>query len=91
MLAAWHSCAPTTPFRWGLLEENLSLHQTGDVLECFQVAQPVVVSVRPHEEPCSALLMSHVFAWSYGEPFVGMFYRMDVTEKVSQHGDSLTN
>jgi hypothetical protein len=39
------------------------------VVECFQVAQPVL---RPKvDEPCSVLLMDHVFANSYGLPFIG--------------------
>jgi len=54
------------------------------VLECFQVTQPVIGSrscqsdlCRPsekHKAPscCSVPLMDHVFAWSYGRPFVGM-------------------
>lgn len=57
--------------------------QTQTPLECFQVAQPVLTSNGPSgsrsksaEEPspdkaCSVLLMEHVFAFSYGTPFVG--------------------
>lgn len=62
------------------------------VLECFQVAQPVltphgasyqstnsdgstVVVDAPDSEArkgsCTVLLMEHVFAWSYGMPFIG--------------------
>lgn len=58
----------------------------GPVLECFQVAQPVTGigrrshqsdlcrSSEKHKAPscCSVPLMDHVFAWSYGRPFVGM-------------------
>lgn len=54
------------------------------VLECFQVAQPVLT---PHgatyspsvseeggpssKESCTVLLMEHTFAWSYNDPFIG--------------------
>jgi len=58
-----------------------------DPLECFQIAQPVLgpsgpviadAVVQPEGsglegEKCEALLMEHVFAWSYGFPFVGKF------------------
>ncbi|KAI8966660.1 peptide-N4-(N-acetyl-beta-glucosaminyl)asparagine amidase A [Daldinia sp. FL1419] len=54
-------------------------------LECFQVAQPVLTPKGPpnngsmpsgdasSEASCSALLMEHVFAFSYGTPFVGNY------------------
>lgn len=58
------------------------------VLECFQVAQPVLMPDGPATsdglrtedsdggrrggaESCTVQLMDHVFAWSYGKPFVG--------------------
>ncbi|KAI1657215.1 peptide-N4-(N-acetyl-beta-glucosaminyl)asparagine amidase A [Daldinia decipiens] len=59
--------------------------QTQTPLECFQVAQPVLTSNGPSggrpksaEDPspdkaCSVLLMEHVFAFSYGTPFVGNY------------------
>ena len=34
----------------------------------FQVYEPVLV---PSGAPCTQLLMEHVFAYSYGQPFVG--------------------
>ncbi|XXH03826.1 hypothetical protein Hte_010232 [Hypoxylon texense] len=56
-------------------------------LECFQVAQPVLTHNGPstqkpgtqttakdnQSEPCSVLLMEHVFGFSYGQPFVGNY------------------
>ncbi|KAI0853118.1 peptide-N4-(N-acetyl-beta-glucosaminyl)asparagine amidase A [Daldinia vernicosa] len=54
-------------------------------LECFQVAQPVLTPNGPSgsrpksaegpspEKACSVLLMEHVFAFSYGTPFVGNY------------------
>jgi hypothetical protein len=56
-----------------------------DPLECFQVAQPVLgpsgpviadTVVQPEGsglegKKCEVLLMEHVFAWSYGFPFIG--------------------
>lgn len=56
-------------------------------LECFQVAQPVLTPNGPstqktdaqataegtQSEPCSVLLMEHVFGFSYGMPFVGNY------------------
>ncbi|KAI0842439.1 hypothetical protein F5Y06DRAFT_127636 [Hypoxylon sp. FL0890] len=60
------------------------------VLECFQVAQPVLGPNGPisqsmvsnegvttgqasPDDPCSVLLMDHVFGFSYGKPFVGNY------------------
>ncbi|KAI6309463.1 hypothetical protein MCOR34_006811 [Pyricularia oryzae] len=46
------------------------------VLQCFEVSQPVLTpanSTRAGGAPCSALLMEHVFAFSYGKPFVGNY------------------
>lgn len=55
------------------------------VLDCFQVSQPVltpggpstnlskIAEGSPSEEACSVLLMEHVFAFSYGMPFVGNY------------------
>ncbi|KPI45149.1 Small COPII coat GTPase sar1 [Cyphellophora attinorum] len=45
------------------------------VVECFQVAQPVTTSKA--EEPCSIPLMDHVFANSYGLPFIGYYAAPD--------------
>ncbi|OTB16455.1 hypothetical protein K445DRAFT_291365 [Daldinia sp. EC12] len=57
--------------------------QTKTPLECFQVAQPVLTPNGPSrngptpaddvspDNSCSVLLMEHVFAFSYGAPFVG--------------------
>jgi hypothetical protein len=39
-------------------------------LECFQVAQPVPSLARDGQQPCSLVLMDHVFGWSYGKPFI---------------------
>ncbi|KAI1389383.1 peptide-N4-(N-acetyl-beta-glucosaminyl)asparagine amidase A [Hypoxylon trugodes] len=64
--------------------------QTRPVLECFQVASPVLgpdgpfpppatgggydtTNNRAADEPCSVILMEHVFAFSYGMPFVGNY------------------
>ncbi|KAI0108216.1 peptide-N4-(N-acetyl-beta-glucosaminyl)asparagine amidase A [Daldinia grandis] len=59
--------------------------QTQTPLECFQVTQPVLTSDGPSgnrpksaegpppDEACSVLLMKHVFAFSYGTPFVGNY------------------
>lgn len=64
---------------------------TGSVLECFQVAQPVLtpngasyqstaedgstlmtdIAATSSSDSCSVLLMDHVFASSYGMPFIG--------------------
>ena len=55
------------------------------MLECFQVAQPVLLpqgattsdgkvaagTGQPGTTGCKVVLMEHVFAWSYGLPFVG--------------------
>jgi len=40
-------------------------------LEVRQVQQPPVVSLPPGA--CNVTLMQHVFANSYGQPFMGMF------------------
>lgn len=45
-------------------------------LVTFQVAEPVVVpAAKDKGQDCvrTVLLMKHVFAFSYGKPFVGMF------------------
>ena len=60
---------------------------TRSVLECFQVAQPIISPVSlpadganvedgergdgKEDFPCTVTLMEHKFANSYGEPFVG--------------------
>ncbi|KAI6367218.1 hypothetical protein MCOR25_004956 [Pyricularia grisea] len=46
------------------------------VLQCFEVSQPVLTpanSTRAGGASCSARLMEHVFAFSYGKPFVGNY------------------
>ncbi|KAI1453696.1 hypothetical protein F4805DRAFT_442519 [Annulohypoxylon moriforme] len=72
------------------LQELLNAPSSPEVLECFQVSQPVLSPndlsskstsdnrqrVRREDvpdEPCSALLMDHVFGFSYGKPFVGTY------------------
>ncbi|KAI1806018.1 peptide-N4-(N-acetyl-beta-glucosaminyl)asparagine amidase A [Daldinia bambusicola] len=59
--------------------------QTKTPLECFEVAQPVLTPDGPsgngsrrsdnvsQDTACSVLLMEHVFAFSYGAPFVGNY------------------
>ncbi|KAI0386790.1 hypothetical protein F5Y04DRAFT_242355 [Hypomontagnella monticulosa] len=59
--------------------------ETPTVLECFQVAQPILTPSGPSSNvsniadgsaskgACSVLLMEHVFAFSYGLPFVGNY------------------
>ncbi|KAI1468016.1 peptide-N4-(N-acetyl-beta-glucosaminyl)asparagine amidase A [Daldinia caldariorum] len=59
--------------------------QTKAPLECFEVAQPVLTPGGPsgngltridnvsQDNSCSVLLMEHVFAFSYGTPFVGTY------------------
>lgn len=47
---------------------------TTPLLECFQVAEPVLLpSSSGYEESCTVTLMDHQFANSYGAPFVGNF------------------
>jgi hypothetical protein len=51
---------------------------TSSVLEVFQVYQPVLTPSEATDEttsssPCEVLLMQHTFAYSYGQPFVGMW------------------
>ncbi|KAI1136197.1 hypothetical protein F5Y05DRAFT_391926 [Hypoxylon sp. FL0543] len=69
---------------------TISSTESRTVLECFQVAQPVLGPNGPisqstvdieaevsreasSNEPCSVLLMDHVFGFSYGNPFVGNY------------------
>ncbi|KAI1416144.1 hypothetical protein F5Y13DRAFT_154656 [Hypoxylon sp. FL1857] len=77
----------------GLLT-TVSSTENRTVLECFQVAQPVLGPNGPISqstvsnetgtagqdslgEPCSVLLMDHVFGFSYGKPFVGNYIPPD--------------
>lgn len=60
---------------------------TRTVLKCFEVDQPVLLPDGPEEsdgsskaapvyaaESCTVLLMRRDFAWSYEDPFVGVFF-----------------
>lgn len=47
---------------------NRAPNESSSLLECFQVAAPVLSPAKPS---CQQTLMVHTFGWSYGIPFVG--------------------
>ncbi|KAI2466659.1 hypothetical protein F4781DRAFT_405008 [Annulohypoxylon bovei var. microspora] len=73
-----------------LPQDSHSALSSPEVLECFQVSQPVLspnslsststasngLRAEAEDDPdnsCSAVLMDHVFGFSYGKPFVGTY------------------
>lgn len=70
--------------------DDTAASASAEVLECFQVAQPVLLpegattsdgltvsSSQGTGSSCTVTLMDHVFAYSYGVPFVGEFVPPD--------------
>lgn len=67
-------------------------NSSSSVLDVFQVYKPPAAPLKT-EYPCSTLLMQHVFAFSYGQPFVGnytppacSFNTVTINLTVSSHG-----